>query len=186
MRTGDDYGQQEDRRRDRDVAFLGQPFAHFLGDHDGAVLSAGAAKGDGEIALALVDVVRQEEEQQVGDASKEFLRLVEFADVGNDFWMESGEVAELGNEVRVGEEAHVEDEIGFERDAVPPTYAPRSASRPAADSGTKQSSASPFCLAATRSLRSRALSSARMKRSAPKTSRREAAIAREPRFRQLS
>jgi hypothetical protein len=35
-------------------------FADFLGDHDGTVLSAGAAEGDRQIAFALVDVVRQQ------------------------------------------------------------------------------------------------------------------------------
>src|ERR1700689_852699 len=33
--------------------------AHVLGDHDGAVLSAGTAEGDRQIALAFINVMRQ-------------------------------------------------------------------------------------------------------------------------------
>jgi hypothetical protein len=41
------------------VAGFLQALAHFVGHHYAAVLAAGAAKGYGQIALALVHVVRQ-------------------------------------------------------------------------------------------------------------------------------
>src|SRR6202008_2694654 len=57
-------------------------------------------------------------EQQIGNAVKELLRLREFAHVGDHFGMPPGEMAKLLNEVRIGKEAHVEDEIGLEWDSV--------------------------------------------------------------------
>src|SRR5450432_3816877 len=50
------------------VPGLVQASAHFLRDHDGAVAPAGAAKGNGQVALAFVNVVRQQIDQQFGDA----------------------------------------------------------------------------------------------------------------------
>ena len=55
------------------VSGVAQVFADLLGDHDGAVLSAGASEGDRQIALAFVNVVRQQVDQQIGDARDEFL-----------------------------------------------------------------------------------------------------------------
>ena len=57
------------------VSGLVQALAYFLGDHHGTVLAAGAAKADREIALAFVDVVRQQVNQQIGNAEDEFLGL---------------------------------------------------------------------------------------------------------------
>ena len=45
------------------IACPPQILAHFLGDHDGTVLPTGTAESDRQIALAFVDVVRQQEEQ---------------------------------------------------------------------------------------------------------------------------
>ena len=60
-------------------AISGAPkvFAHFLGDHDGAVLSAGSTECDRQIALAFMNVVRQQVNEQVGDARDELPGLRE-------------------------------------------------------------------------------------------------------------
>ena len=42
-----------------------QTFGHIFGDHDGAVLAAGATEGDGQIALAFMNVMRQQVDEQV-------------------------------------------------------------------------------------------------------------------------
>ncbi len=52
------------------VSSFVQALADFLGDHHRTMLAAGAAKADGEIALAFVDVVRQQVNQQIGDATE--------------------------------------------------------------------------------------------------------------------
>ncbi len=54
-----------------------QALAYLLGDHDRAVLPAGAAKADRQIALAFVDVVRQQVNQQIGDALNKLLASAE-------------------------------------------------------------------------------------------------------------
>ncbi len=54
-----------------------QVAADFFGHHDGAVLSAGAAEGNRQVAFAFADVVRQQVNQQFGDAGEKFLRLGE-------------------------------------------------------------------------------------------------------------
>ena len=41
------------------VAGFAQAFGHILGNHHGAVLAAGAAEGNGQIAFAFANVVRQ-------------------------------------------------------------------------------------------------------------------------------
>ena len=46
-----------------------QALSYLIGDHHRTVLAAGAAETDGEIALAFVDVVRQQVNQQIGRAS---------------------------------------------------------------------------------------------------------------------
>ena len=55
------------------VAFVGEASFDFFCDEDAAVLAAGAAEGDGEVALALVDVMGQEEEEQLSG----FVELIE-------------------------------------------------------------------------------------------------------------
>src|SRR4029077_11311866 len=45
------------------VSGFAQALAYFLGNHHRTVLAAGAAKTDGEIALAFVDVVGQQVDQ---------------------------------------------------------------------------------------------------------------------------
>ena len=52
-----------------------QALADLLRDHDRTMLAAGAAKADGQIALAFVDVVRQEIDQKIGNPQNKFLRL---------------------------------------------------------------------------------------------------------------
>ncbi len=98
--------------------FDGETLLHLFRDEDGAMLAAGAAEGYGEIALALVDVVREQELEHVRCFVEELLCLGELTNILRDLGVAAGELAELGDEVRVGEEAHVEDEVRVCRDAV--------------------------------------------------------------------
>ena len=72
------------------VAGLGQPLTNLFGDHDGAMLAPGAAEGHREIALPFLDVVRQEEEKQIGRLIQELRRSEETA----------GYIAPLGDACR--------------------------------------------------------------------------------------
>ena len=52
---------------------LRQALAKLVGDHHAAMMAAGAAERNGEIALAFLDVVRQQVDQQIGDTLDELL-----------------------------------------------------------------------------------------------------------------
>src|SRR5271166_5542176 len=82
------------------------------------MLAAGTAKGDGEVALSLCNVVGQEEQKHIGGALKELRGLRELADVGGYPGMFPREPAKLRYKVGIRQEADVEDQIGFQRNPV--------------------------------------------------------------------
>src|SRR4029077_18147217 len=84
----------------------------FLSDHHGAMLSAGAAEGNRQVALPFVNVMRKQVDEQVGDAGEELGSLWERTNVFGDTRVAPCKRTELGDEVRVGQKADVEDEIG--------------------------------------------------------------------------
>src|SRR5713101_7696926 len=94
------------------VLSFAQAFAYLLRNHDGAVLASGAAEGDGQVAFAFLDVVGQQIYEQLRDARDELLGLGKRPDVPCDLRISSGERAELGDEVGIGEKADVEEQIG--------------------------------------------------------------------------
>src|SRR5690349_15253414 len=87
--------------------------ADFLGHHYRAMLSAGAAESDCQITLSLMNVVRKEIDQKLGDSRNEFAGLRKRADVACDFRITARQWAEFGNEVRVGKKADIEDQVGI-------------------------------------------------------------------------
>ena len=89
-----------------------------LGDRDRAVAAAGAADRDHEVGLALGHVLRQQVLQQRQHALVELLQAAVAPDVLDDPRVEPGERAQVGLVVRVGQEAHVEREVGVARRAV--------------------------------------------------------------------
>src|SRR5580698_4934810 len=95
------------------VSGFAQALVYVFGDHDGAMLSAGASETDGEVALAFANVVWQKVDQKFRDAVDELLCLRKRPDVFGDAGMASCERAELGNKMRVREKAHIEDKVGI-------------------------------------------------------------------------
>ena len=93
------------------IAAVFEALLHLLSDGYAAVLAAGAAEGYGEIAFAFLDVVREEEFEHFGCFGEELLGLRKAHDVAGDFLIFACQLAELGDEVWVREEAHIEDEI---------------------------------------------------------------------------
>jgi len=55
------------------VLCFAQTFAYLLRNHDRAIAATGAAKGDGQVALAFLDVVWQQIYEQLRDALDELL-----------------------------------------------------------------------------------------------------------------
>src|SRR5947209_9239558 len=100
------------------VTCLAQVLAHILGDHDRAMLSSGAAERNRQIAFAFANVVRQQVNQEIRNAVNEFGGLRKGTDVAGDAGIFAGKRAELGHEVRIGQEADIEDEVGVFRHAV--------------------------------------------------------------------
>src|SRR5713101_2111914 len=101
------------------IAGLLQAFGNIFRNHHGAVLAAGTAEGDGQITLALVNVMGQKIDQKIRNALDEFACLREGADVFCDFGIASGEGAEFGNEMGVGQEADIENQVGIVGHSVP-------------------------------------------------------------------
>src|ERR1700687_1701974 len=88
----------------RDLHFVSrfpQPLADIFGDHHRAVLSAGTSEADGQVALSLANVVRQQVDQQFRDAVNELLRLRERSDVFGDPRMPSRPPTKLRHEMRI-------------------------------------------------------------------------------------
>src|ERR1039458_7238363 len=100
------------------VSRFPQPLAYIFGDHHRAVLSAGASEADGQVTLALANVVRQQVDQQLGDAINELLRLRKRPDVFRDPRIPSRQPTKLGHEVRIGQKAHIKHQVGIFRYAV--------------------------------------------------------------------
>ena len=82
-----------------------------LGDRDAAVAPAGAADADHHAALALLRVGRQEEVEQRLEAAAELVHPGRRGDEVGDRGVEAGQRVELGDVVRVPEEADVEEEV---------------------------------------------------------------------------
>src|SRR5579872_1167099 len=77
------------------------------------MLPAGAAETYCEIAFALVNVMGQKVNEQIGNAADEFLGLRKGTNVFSNAGIASGERTKFGNKVRIGQEADVEDEVRF-------------------------------------------------------------------------
>src|SRR5581483_3904085 len=82
-----------------------------FGDHHRAMLPTRAAERDRQIALTLLDVVRQEINQKLRNARDELLRLRKRADVLGDPGVASGKRPEFRDKMRVRQEADVENEV---------------------------------------------------------------------------
>src|ERR1700691_5602836 len=96
------------------VAGFPQTLGHLLGHHDTAMLPAGAAEADSEIALSLLDIVRQKVQHEVGDSVQKFLSLREATHKGCDAGIKASLLTKLGHEVRIGKKTHIEDHIRIE------------------------------------------------------------------------
>src|SRR5580704_3267628 len=94
------------------VAAFGQGCADGFGEHDGAVAAAGATEGDRQVALPFADIVGHQVDEQALDALEEFAGLRERTDVFANLRVLASETAQARHEMRIGQEAHVENQIG--------------------------------------------------------------------------
>ena len=102
-------------------ARLHQVLADLVGHHHGPMLSAGAAEGDGQVALTLTDVMGQQIDQEVGNTLNEFSGLRKGADVAGHPRIAPREVLEPRNVIRVRQKANVENQVAVRRNSLPVT-----------------------------------------------------------------
>src|SRR4051812_46769047 len=95
------------------ISGVGESFLHLLRYQHGAMLASGAAEADREITLPFADVMRQQIDKQVGDTLDELARLREGHHVFRDLGMRAVVRAQLRDEVRIRQKAHIEDKISI-------------------------------------------------------------------------
>src|SRR5262249_2688654 len=100
------------------IAAFSQRFLNRFRHHHGAVLAAGAAERDGEIAFAFAHVVRNQIDQKAFHATEKFVGLRKGTDVAANFGIFSGEGAQARDKVRIGKKANVEDQVSVGGNAV--------------------------------------------------------------------
>src|SRR5215471_1435185 len=88
-----------------------------LGHVDGAVTAPGAADPQRQVALLLALVEREQVVQELSQPRQEPAGLRVLLDVGRDRGVRAGLGLQLRDEVRVGQEAHVEEEVHVVRNA---------------------------------------------------------------------
>ena len=93
------------------VPLLTEALLNLLCNHDRAMLSPGTAKGNSQVTLALLNVVRKQEEQEIGGAVQKLPRLGKLPNIGCHLGMLARQSPELGNEMRIGKEADIENQI---------------------------------------------------------------------------
>src|SRR5215469_17177444 len=100
------------------VAALRERLLHGFRQHHRAMLSARAAYGYRQIALALANVMRNQIGKQALDAAQEFSGLRERANVLANLWIRAVVWAQTWNEMRIGKKAHVKDQVRIRRHAI--------------------------------------------------------------------
>lgn len=99
------------------VACFGKAFFYVFGNHHGAVLATSAAKANCQVTLPFTDVMGNQINQQFRDTIDKFLRLGKRTNVFGYLRMAPSKRPELGNKVRVGKKAHIEEQINIVRNA---------------------------------------------------------------------
>ena len=88
-----------------------QRLMYGLRHHHRTMVSTRAAKRDRQIALPLAYIMRNQIRQQSVDAPQEFPGLRKRADVARDARVFPGMLAQLGNEMRIRQKAHIKYEV---------------------------------------------------------------------------
>ena len=95
--------------------------SHLVRNGYRSVPSAGAAEPDGEIRLSLFEILSQEERQHRFQVGQKPLRFLFLQNELSHLFILPRKGPEPVDKVRVGEEPEIDDEVGFEREAVPVT-----------------------------------------------------------------
>src|SRR5215813_1094978 len=93
-------------------------FTDLVRDGHRAMSSSGTPDRDGDVALAFALVKRHQEIEQFAESANGLPRLLALIQVFDDRLIVAGHVFQFGDEMRVGQEAHVEDQVGVQRNPV--------------------------------------------------------------------
>ena len=100
------------------ITALCDEFSDQLCHADRAVPPAGTADGDDQRALPLVYIKRKRERQQILELRDIVLRLLLAEHIVAHTVIETGLLFQLGNIVRIWQEADIKHQIGIERQTV--------------------------------------------------------------------
>src|SRR5579884_2353923 len=78
-------------------------------------MPSGAAEADRQVAFALFRVVRNQVNQQIGNAADKLASLRKRADIASHLGIAPCQVFEGGNVIRVGQKTDVENQIAVRR-----------------------------------------------------------------------
>src|SRR5215470_15524170 len=93
-------------------------FTDLVRDGNRAMSSSGTPDRDGDVALALALVERHQEIKQFAKSANGVPRLLTLIQVFDDRLIVAGHVFQFRDEMRVGQETHVEYQVGVQRDPV--------------------------------------------------------------------
>src|SRR6185312_12822232 len=93
------------------ISRLAQALAKLMSDHHTAMVTAGAAEGNSQVALAFVDIVRKKVYQQIGDPLDELLGLWKRPYITRHAGVLAGQFFEGRNVVGIGQEAHIKHQV---------------------------------------------------------------------------
>src|SRR5688572_19068444 len=102
----------EDRHRAR--VLLAEPTREHLGEHDAAVIAAGAADPDRQPRLALRDVRGDGEFEEAPQEVEELARDRLIEDVGTYLVGQAGAWSQIRHVIRIRDEPDIENEVGLE------------------------------------------------------------------------
>src|ERR1700733_12816126 len=88
-------------------------------NHNRTMMPARASEPDGEVALAFANIVRDQVNQQIGNAVDKLLRLWKRANIASHARVPSRELLELGNIIRIRQESDLEHQIVKGRHSMP-------------------------------------------------------------------
>src|SRR5262245_23149808 len=93
-------------------------FTDLVRDGHRAMSASGTADRDGDVALAFALVKRHQKIEQFAESANCLPRLFALIQVFDDRLIVAGQALQFGDEMRVGQEAHVEDQVGVQRNPV--------------------------------------------------------------------
>src|ERR1700678_2276943 len=105
-------------RRLYPIALRSHPLLHLLRNKHGPMLPTRTPKRHRQIALTLLDVMRQKKLQHVRCLIEKLRRLRKFTDILRHLGMPSRQLAKLRHEMRIRQKSHIEHQVRLRRHSI--------------------------------------------------------------------